>query len=200
MYLLDTKKAGGDNHQTPLDRTPLICNEETDFQSAGIWGNMASWEDSDGTRWVLTPFWGPSHPDFKVPVSHGPVTHGAVAAFKVEESGGRVHLKPGWMSRDMDQAEPPVIANGVVYAYGNGENTRQSYPDRGLADLSPLRIKASTHAVLYALDARTGKELYSSGDQIKSFAHFGELSVANGRIYLGTFDSVLYCFGLEGSK
>ena len=69
----------------------------------------------------------------------------------------------------MDQAEPPVIANGVVYAYGNGENTRQAYADSGLADFSPLRIKASTHAVLYALDAETGKELYSSGDQITSF-------------------------------
>jgi outer membrane protein assembly factor BamB len=59
-----------------------------------------------------------------------------------------------------------------------------------------LRIKASTHAVLYALDAETGKELYSSGDQIASFAHFGGLSVANGRVYLGTYDSILYCFGL----
>lgn len=200
MYLLDTKNAGGANHQTPLDRTPLICNEETDFQSAGIWGNMASWEDAKGTRWVLTPFWGPVHPDFKVPISYGPVTHGAVVAFKVTESGGKYKLEPAWMSRDMDQAEPPVIANGVIYAYGNGENTRQAYADRGLADFSPLRIKASTHAVLYALDGQTGKELYSSGDQIKSFAHFGELSVANGRVYLGTFDSVLYCFGVEGAK
>jgi outer membrane protein assembly factor BamB len=104
------------------------------------------------------------------------------------------------MSRDMNQAEPPVIANGVVYAYGNGENTRQAYADRGLADLSPLRIKASSHAVLYALDGKTGKELYSSGDQITSFNHFSGLTVANGRVYIGTFDSVLYCFGLEGAK
>jgi outer membrane protein assembly factor BamB len=119
---------------------------------------------------------------------------------KVEEVDGKPHLTPVWMSRDMDQAEPPAIANGVVFAYGSGENTRQSYPDRGLADFSPERIKASTHAVLYALDAQTGKELYSSGDQIKSFSHFGALSVANGRVYISTFDSVLYCFGLEGEK
>ena len=119
---------------------------------------------------------------------------------KVEEVNGKPHLTPTWMSRDMNQAEPPVIANGVVYAYGNGENTRQAYADRGLADLSPLRIKASTHAVLYALDGQTGKELYSSGDLIKSFNHFSGLSVANGRVYIATFDSVLYCFGLEGTK
>ena len=84
------------------------------------------------------------HPDFKVPVSYGPVTHGAIVAFKVEEKNGKFQLTPAWMSRDMDQAEPPVIANGVVFAYGSGENTRQAYPDKGLADFSPLRIKAST--------------------------------------------------------
>jgi outer membrane protein assembly factor BamB len=159
---------------------------------------MASWEDSQGTRWVLTPFWGPVHPNFKVPVSYGPVIHGAVVAFKVEEKNGKFQLTPAWMSRDMDQAEPPVIANGVIYAFGSGENTDQAYADRGLNDNSPERIRDSTHAVLYALDAQTGKELYSSGDQIKSFVHFGGLSVANGRVYLGTYDSILYSFGLPG--
>jgi outer membrane protein assembly factor BamB len=96
----------------------------------------------------------------------------------------------------MNRAEPPVVANGIVFAYGSGEDTTQAYPDRGLDDASPLRIAASTHATLYALDGETGKELYSSGDQITSFNHFGGLSVANGRVYLGTFDSMLYSFGL----
>jgi outer membrane protein assembly factor BamB len=197
VYLLDTKSAGSDNHQTPLYRTPLLCNEEVNFASAGIWGSMASWEDSNGMRWVLTPFWGPVHPDFKPPASYGRVKHGAIVAFRLEEKSGKLQLVPAWMSRDMIQAEPPVIANGVVFAYGSGENTTQAYPDRGLNDSSPLRIKASTHATLYALDAATGRELYSSGDQIESFAHFTGLSVANGRVYLGTYDSVLYCFGLR---
>ena len=35
-----------------LERTPLICNEEVNFASAGIWGAMASWEDAQGTRWI----------------------------------------------------------------------------------------------------------------------------------------------------
>ena len=91
------------------------------------------------------------------------MTHGAVVAFKLEEKNGKYKLIPAWMSRDMDQAEPPVIANGVVYAFGSGENTEQAYPDRGLDDNSPERIHDSTHAVLYALDAETGKRLYSSG-------------------------------------
>jgi outer membrane protein assembly factor BamB len=196
VYLLDPKSAGGEDHQTPVYRTPLVCNEEVNFASAGIWGSMTTWEDAKGTRWILAPFWGPSHPEFKVPVSYGAVKRGAVVAFKLEEKNGKLQLTPAWMSRDMDHAEPPVVANGVVFAYGSGEDTTQAYPDRGLNDSSPLRIAASRHATLYALDAETGKELYSSGDQITSFSHFGGLSVANGRVYLGTFDSVLYCFGL----
>ena len=63
-----------------------------------------------------------------------------------------------------------------------------------------MRIAASTHATFYALDGQTGKELYSSGNQVKSWVHFGELAVANGRVYMGTYDSILYCFGLPGTK
>lgn len=200
VYLLDTKEAGGDDHQTPLAQTPYMCNEEVNFASAGIWGSMASWQDAAGSRWVLTPFWGPVRASFKVPVSYGPVAHGAVVALKVEENNGKFELTPVWMSRDMNRAEPPVVANGIVFAYGNGENTEQAYPQRGLYDYSPERIKNSSHAVLYALDAQTGKELYSSGDQITSFNHFSGLSVANGRVYIATYDSTLYSFGLPGQK
>src|SRR5205807_2597860 len=57
MYLMDTESIGGDYHRTPLYRSPLICNEDVNFASAGIWGSLASWEDSKGTRWVLTPIW-----------------------------------------------------------------------------------------------------------------------------------------------
>jgi len=160
---------------------------------------MATWQDSDGPRWVLAPFWGPVHPKFTVPVSYGPVEHGAIVAFKVEEKYGKTVLTPAWMSRDMDQAEPPVIANGVIYAYGSGENNTQATPEEGLgANTSAERIKKSTHAVLYALDAETGKELWSSGNEITSFAHFSGLSIANGRVYLGTYDSTLYSFGIPG--
>lgn len=197
VFLLDSKSLGGADHRTPLFRTPLMCNEEVNFASAGVWGSMASWQDANGTRWVLTPFWGPVHPAFKVPVSYGAVTHGAIVAFKVVDQDGKTILQPAWISRDMNLAEPPVIANGVVYAYGNGEDTVQATAKQGLlANTSEQRIAGSGHAVIYALDGQTGKELWSSGDQIKSFAHFSGLSMANGRIYLGTFDSTLYSFGL----
>jgi outer membrane protein assembly factor BamB len=194
LWLLDTSSLGGEDHRTPAYRTPLICNEEVNF-TMGVWGALASWEEADGTRWVLTPFWGPKHPKFKAPIEHGPVVYGAVAAFKVEDRQGKPALVPAWISRDMYMADPPVVANGVVYAYGSGESTTQRWPEPGHVGGSAGRIQESTHAVLYALDAETGKELWSSGDQIASWNHFSGLSVANGRVYIGTFDGVLYCFG-----
>jgi outer membrane protein assembly factor BamB len=213
--LLDTKYFGGEDHRTPLDRTPLICNEEVNFAAAGVWGSMASWEDSKGTRWVLTPFWGPKHPQYKYPIEQGPVTHGAVAAFKVVQKGSKFALEPAWLSRDMNQAEPPVIANGVIFAYGSGENAEQRWPEPppgvdapefpnpvvngveiSVSGQSQRRIASSIHAVLYALDGQTGKELWSSGDQITSFNHWSGLSVANGRVYISTYDGIVYCFGL----
>jgi outer membrane protein assembly factor BamB len=197
MYLMDTKSIGGDDHRTPLYRSPLICNEDVNFASAGIWGSLASWEDAKGTRWVLTPIWGAKHSKFSAPIEHGTVKDGAIVAFKVEERNGRPELVPAWISRDMNRAEPPVIANGVVYAYGNGEDTDQAYPDVGLDDVATRRIPGSTRAVLYALDAQTGKELWSSGDQIQSWNHWSGLSIANGRVYIATFDNVLYCFGVK---
>jgi outer membrane protein assembly factor BamB len=202
VYLMDTESIGGDDHRTPLYRTPLICNEDVNFASSGIWGSMATWQDAKGddakgTRWVLTPFWGPKHSAFKAPIENGAVEHGAIAAFKVEQTNGKWQLVPAWISRDMNRAEPPIVANGIVFSYGSGEDTDQAYPDVGLEDTVERRIPGSTHAVLYALDAETGKELWSSGDQIASWNHWSGVTVANGRVYIGTFDNVLYCFGIQ---
>jgi hypothetical protein len=197
IYLMDTASIGGDDHRTPVHRTPLICNEMVDFAEAGIWGSLATWEDSDGTRWILTPFWGPKHSKFKAPIENGEVKKGAIAAFKMETVKGRVTLTPAWISRDMNQAEPPLIANGMVFAYGSGANTAQAYPEVGLDFRMERRAALSTHAVLYALDTRTGKELWSSGDQIASWNHFSGISLANGQVYINDYQGNLYCFGLK---
>jgi outer membrane protein assembly factor BamB len=53
-----------------------------------------------------------------------------------------------------------------------------------------------THAVLYALDAETGKELYSSQELIDSWNHYGGLALADGRLYLSSYDGRVYAFGL----
>src|SRR5262249_35149097 len=128
---------------------------------------------------------------------NGDVKDGAIVAFKVEEKGGKFQLTPAWISRDMNRGEPPVIANGIIFAYGNGEDTDQAYPDVGLADEAERRIPGSTHAVLYALDAQTGKELWSSKDEIKSWNHWSGIAVANGRVYINTFDNILYSYGIK---
>jgi outer membrane protein assembly factor BamB len=197
MYLLDPKSAGGADHQTPLYRGPLFCNEEVDFQDMGSWGAVSTWEDANGTRWVLAPFWGPLHSQFKAPIMNTPLPkEGGVAAFKVEEIDGAPQLTPVWVSRDMRRGEPVIIVNGMVFGYGSGEETKQAWPDIGLQFDSSIRASKGQHATIYALDAQTGQELWSSGDQMHQWNHFSGITVVNGRVYLGTYDGTLYCFGV----
>ena len=57
--------------------------------------------------------------------------------------------------------------------------------------------KAVGNATLYAFDAQTGKELYSSGKIIPSFTHFGATSIANGHVYFTTYDNTVYSFRVK---
>jgi len=200
MFLLDPQSAGGPDNQTPLYKSELCCNEEVDFQDAGSWGALSTWEDPLGNRWILAPFWGPVHSKFKFEVTHGPVSAGGVGGFRLRDRNGKLDLTPVWVSADMKRGEPVVVANGMVFGYGSGEETKQSWPDIGLNFDSSIRAAKSTHATLYVLDGQTGDELYSSGEQITSFNHFSGLTVANGRVYIGTYDGTLYCFGLEDAQ
>ena len=98
---------------------------------------------------------------------------GKLMAFRAVED----KLVPDWVSQDLSSLLAPVVANGVVFALTSGDQA------------------GSRHAALYALDAHTGKMLYSSGDAITSFVHSSALAVANGHICFGTSDNTLYCFG-----
>jgi len=93
-------------------------------------------------------------------------------------------LTPAWVSRDMSFPQPPVVANGVVFALSSGEFNRQMSPKNG------------THATLYALDAASGKELYSSRNLVTAPAALTGMTVANGRVYFGTIDGTFYTFGI----
>jgi outer membrane protein assembly factor BamB len=193
--LLDSKSLGGEDHQTPLYRTGLISNAEVRFQTQGTWGNLTSWEDKDGIRWVLAPIGGPTA--VKFPMASGPTPHGGVIALRLEDKGGKPELTPGWLSRDMMTAETPVIANGMVFVLDSGEFTGQYDDVEGGLYTSAERIKRSVPAKLYVLDAETGKQLYSSGEQVVSFLHQSGIAVAGGRVIFGTFDGTVYCFGLK---
>ena len=196
FFLLDSTSLGGADHRTPLYRSDLISNEGVDFAGAGTWGSLATWEDALGTRWVLAPVWGPKHPNARFPVSNGETNVGTIAAFKVEERNGKPVLTSAWTARNMVTPAAPAVANGVVFALATGEWVRQANDKEGGLYQADVRAQKSAPAVLYALDATNGKELWSSGNQVTSFTHNGELSIANGRVYFTTYDNTLYCFGI----
>ena len=80
----------------------------------------------------------------------------------------------------MDMAEHAIVANGIVFTYGSGEDATQIVPDRAFDDPAGARrsaarvsnggsnagFRAPRRAALYALDALTGRELWNSGNEI----------------------------------
>ncbi|HXB71327.1 MAG TPA: PQQ-binding-like beta-propeller repeat protein [Candidatus Acidoferrales bacterium] len=194
LYLLDAPEPGGSDHHTFVSRTAPV-GADAGLADRGIWGGLSTWEDTDGTRWILAPVWGPVSADLKAALSNGAAPNGSIVAFKVEEQSGKPALTPAWVSRDMSSPEPPAVANGVVFALSAGEHTRQVKEGWGgyTADERP---KAGTHATLYALDAATGNLLYSSKDSITAPAALTGITFANGRVFFGTTDGTFYAFGM----
>ena len=197
IYLLDGKSLGGADSRTPLFRA-RYNNDDVDFAGRGYWGSLSTWEDPEGRRWLYAPAWGPPSDSMPKPkFTNGPAERGSIMAFEVVVENNKPALAPAWISRDMSLPEPPVIANGVVLALSNGENARQAKDDGTLLS-SADRIQTKTgNAVFLAFDAHTGKELWSSGDLIDSWTHFSGIAVSYGRIYVTTFDSRVYSFGLK---
>lgn len=197
LVLLDAKSLGGSNHSDALFRSAVYLNEDLYSAGRGFWGSLTTWE-SNGTRWLYAPGWGPldsKAPAF--PVQNGSTPNGAILAFKVEEKEGKPVLTPAWVSRDMNVPEPAIVANGVVYSVSSGENTLQADSEGRLMN-SEQRIKSAPgHAILYAFDAETGKELYNSGNTMPGIAHFSGIAISNGRVFVTTLDSNVYSFGID---
>ena len=191
IALLDASNLGGADHHTPLYQSPRWGNDEEMLHDRGIWGSMATWQDSQGKRFLIMPMQGPPSkgaPKFKY--SYGNAEQGSVMAFEVrtDPEKGKPMLDPVWISRDMHAPDPPVVANGVVYALQTGKNATETR--------SGGRIP-TPNAVLYAFDAETGQQLYSSEKLINSFTHFSEPVVAGGKVYVCTWDGKVYAFGLK---
>ncbi len=207
VYLMDADSLGDKDHQTPLFITPRLANDERTFEGKGIWGGLSAWRDEENQTWIYVPIWGPVSKDApKIPRSNGPALHGSIVAFKVssDTASKKPILEPAWISGDFNVPEPVVIANDVVFALSTGEDVRQT-KQGGIINYSNLKLltdaerKANTNrAVLYALDAKTGKVLYESGSAMSTWVHFSGLAPANGRIYAVDHDSQIYCFGLKG--
>lgn len=149
-------------------KTPLSQTDPIVGAGGSLFGALASWEQQDGPRWVLATVWGPT--------ADGSKKTGSIVALKLEDRGGKPVLTPMWASRELVKPGPPVIANGVVFALSNGEN--------------------KTHAVLYALDAANGNELWSSGSAVTAPGNQTGMTIANGRVYFPTTDNTLWVFGI----
>jgi outer membrane protein assembly factor BamB len=207
LYMLDADDLGSKDHQTPLYYRQL-ANDERSFETKGIWGGLASWRDEEEQTWLYVPVWGPASAKApKFPSSNGAAPHGCIMAFRVafDNAARRPTLLPVWASGDFDVPEPPVIANGVVFGLSTGENTLQASGDTVIFGsqkiLTDTQRSQNTHrAVLYALDAKTGKTLYQSGDAMSTWVHFSGLAIADGRVYTVDHDSHVYSFGLRGAN
>jgi len=171
LYLLDATSLGGPDHHQPLSKTDPI--------GAEFRGGFASWEDTaTGKRWVYASLGGASLPSAKFPAQNGKASDGSIVAFIVEERDGHPTLVPAWISGNIAAPSPVVIANGLVFVLAGGDSD-----------------KKNSHAVLYALDGESGKQLYSSQSLVQSFSHSDGLAIANRRIYFTTHDNAVYCFG-----
>jgi len=194
-FVMDSKSMGGADHMTPVFRSELISNKNVNFQTEGTWGSLSSWQSADGTRWVLGTTGGELNVPF--PKTYGPTPNGGVIAFKLKDEQGKLQLDPTWASTNMMTAEPPVLVNGVAFVLAAGEYTAQANDTEGGLYGAGDRIRLSVPARLFALDATTGKELYSSGNIVTSFLHQAGPSVASDKVIFGTFDGTIYCFGFK---
>jgi outer membrane protein assembly factor BamB len=171
IALLDAASPGGPDHHTPLFETAPVARPGAKHS----WDGFATWQDKDGTAWVFASVSAEVLLTDSSLKRNGPTPHGAIVAFKVDDTG-QLSLRPVWISRDMVNPAPPRIANGVVIALSEGE--------------------PSTHATLYVLNASTGEELYSSKSEIPASAELSGVSVGDGHAFFIDRDNVLYSFGI----
>ena len=204
LRLLDASNLGGQNHMTPLWQSSKLGNDEktgTD-PSRGVWGGIATYE-TGGRRFLYLPLYGhPSKDAPTFPVTNGPREDGSVMAFEVVNNNGQVSAQPLWTSTNMVMPDPPVVANGVVYALSTGGQAMQNGAKPGDPrmpyDVSAvLRSTPVSNMTLYAYDAVSGKQLWSSGKALGDWVHFSEPVVAMGKVFVVTHDGHVVAFGLK---
>jgi mono/diheme cytochrome c family protein len=200
IYITDTSAMTGPDHHTAAYISPRYTNDKQTFESNGIWGEMTVWKDGTDETWLYVPSWGVPTEAAKFSTSYGPVKSGSMMAFKVVSGPDhRPTLQPAWISSDIAVPAPAAIAGGVLFVLGTGENTQQVVNGKIGQLLEDRQSRSTGHAILYALDARTGKQLWSSGDTMAGWAHFSGLAIGDGKIFATTRDGAIYAFGLRAA-
>jgi outer membrane protein assembly factor BamB len=171
VYVFDGAKLG----------SPLSTSEPLTSGTGTITG-LATIGDTAGNRWIVASIAGP------VRSANGSASNGAAVALQLGDQGETPTVRLAWTSRDLISPVTPAIVNGVVFALSSGE-------DRGTGSAAE-RAQRSKPAILYALDAATGKELWNSGTTITSFVHGVGPSAGDSQVYVVTHDSTVYAFGI----
>ena len=86
-------------------RTAFIGTRGGSHAAAPAAVALASWADTNDTRWLLEPTGAP---------------HGAVVAWKVAQHDTVPTLEPGWVSRDMPAPLAAAVVNDVIFAVSRG--------------------------------------------------------------------------------
>jgi len=205
LRILDAEKLGGDNHMTPLWASPRLGNDaETGTDPGrGVWGAITTYENPQGRRFLYLPMLGePSTQSPVFPITNGPRPNGSVLAFEMKNDNGKISAVPVWTSDDMVMPDPPVVANGVLYALASGGQAMQNFAKPGDPRMprnisAKLRSTPVTNMQLFAYDAETGKRLWTSGKTLDNWVHFSEPAVALGKVYVVTHDARVIAFGLR---
>lgn len=172
FVLLDGGTPGGEDHHTVLAETPSVGGALGEAPDA-----LAVWQDTTSdTTWIFSSIHGAVNASAKFATSNGATAQGSIVAFKLEENNGKMALTPQWVSKGMVNPAPPVIANGLVLALAQGN--------------------ASTPARLLVLDVADGKELYTSGTAVPTYALMAGVTVGDGHVFFVTHDNTLYSFGI----
>jgi hypothetical protein len=206
VVLLDATSLGGVDHATPLFASRALSARPAAAPEA-----LATWQEmlpapnvpaaagaplpapavQPGRRWLLMPIEGRLTPDGMWPPAAGAITTGAIVALEVVDDGGKLSLRPDWVSRDLTSPATPIIVNGVVFAVAKG---KAATPASGTATAMDA-ARSATPAVLYAMKAADGKDLWNSGATITSYAAGRSFWSASGQVYVGAFDGTVYAFG-----
>jgi outer membrane protein assembly factor BamB len=200
-YLLDANELGGFDHNTPLYASPKLGNDPDMLEQYGIWGGGATWQNANGDRYLYIPMWNaPAKNAPAFPHTNGDVSQGSIMAFQVIENDDKYSLQPAWISGVNQAPDSPAVANGVVFAVGTGEQTMQNPGHKIIRDryeAAKLRNTPVGHQILYAFDAETGKQLFSSQDTLTSWDHFSQPVIAHGEVFVVSYDGHVSAFGLK---